>query len=53
MYIQGAITSRDVLVNSALIVRCYGARAYLRCCLAVLLHRRTTFLDCVVRLQSA
>ena len=53
MSIQGAITTREVWMNSGLIFRCYGARAYLRCCLAVLLQKRTTFLDCVVRLGSA
>jgi hypothetical protein len=53
MSIQGAITTKDVLMNSGLILHCYGARALLRCCLALLLQKRTTFLVCVVRLQSA
>jgi hypothetical protein len=47
MSISGAITSRDVLRNSATIVRQFGARTYLRCCLAMLLGRQTTFLNCV------
>jgi hypothetical protein len=53
MSIQGAITTRHVLANSRLILRCYGPGAWLRCCLAVLLQKRTTFLACVVRLRSA
>jgi hypothetical protein len=47
MSIQGAITARDVLLHSATIVRHFGPSAYLRCCMAILLRRRTTFLECV------
>ena len=49
MSIQGAITARDVVLNSGLIVRTFGPAAYLRCCLAILLGKRTTFLECVCR----
>ena len=52
MSIQGTITARDVLMNSGLIVRHFGASAYLRCCVAILLRRRTTFLDCVCHLSE-
>lgn len=47
MSIRGAITTRDVLLNSGLILRCYGARAYFRCCVAIVLQRQTTFLACI------
>jgi len=47
MSICGAITTRDVLRHSATIVREFGAVAYLRCCVAIVLRRRTTFLNCV------
>jgi hypothetical protein len=47
MAIRGVITSRDVLLNGATIVREFGPRTYIRCCLAILLRRRTTFLACV------
>lgn len=50
MTICGVITTRDVLLHTRVIVREFGPRAYLRCCVAVLLRRRTTFLDCVCRL---
>ena len=48
--ICGVITSRDVLLHTRVIVREFGPLAYLRCCVAVLLRRRTTFLDCVCRM---
>jgi len=47
MSIQGTITARDVVWNSRLIVRHFGPSAYLRCCVAILLGKRTTFLECV------
>jgi hypothetical protein len=50
--ISGVITSRDVLRHGAVIVREFGAAAYLRCCVALVLRRRTTFLDCVCRLED-
>jgi hypothetical protein len=52
MSICGVITTKDVLRHSAVIVREFGPGAYLRCCLAILLRRRTTFLDCVCRLEG-
>jgi hypothetical protein len=48
--IGGVITTREVFRHSAIIVREFGPRAYWRCCVAVILRRRTTFLDCVARL---
>lgn len=50
--ICGVVTTKDVLRYSVLIVREFGAGAYLRCCLAILLHHRTTFLACVCRLEA-
>ena len=47
MSICGVITTRDVLRHSATIVREFGPVAYLRCCYAILLRKRTTFLNCV------
>jgi hypothetical protein len=47
MAIRGVITSRDVLLNGATILREFGARAYLRCCVAMLLRRPSTFLECL------
>ena len=46
MAICGVITTREVFRNAAIIVREFGPRAFLRCCVAVLLGRRTTFLAC-------
>ena len=51
--ICGVITTRDVLRHSAVIVREFGAGAYLRCFVALLVRRRTTFLECVCRLEGA
>ena len=45
--ISGVITGRHLLQHAATIVREFGAAAYFRCCLVVLLRRKTTFLDCV------
>lgn len=53
MTIGGVITTRDVLRHTAVIVREFGPRVYLRCCVAVLLRRPTTFLDCVCRIDPA
>jgi hypothetical protein len=50
MSICGAITTRDVLRHGPTIVREFGAGAYLRCCVAILLRKRTTFLNCVCEL---
>jgi len=47
MAIAGVITTKDVLRHSGIIVREFGAAAYVRCCVAILLRKRTTFLICV------
>jgi hypothetical protein len=52
MSICGVITTRDVFLHTATIVREFGTGAFLRCCVAVILRRRTTFLACVVRLPT-
>jgi hypothetical protein len=52
MTICGVITTKDVLRHSATIVREFGAAAYVRCCVAILLRRRTTFLNCVCELTQ-
>ena len=51
--IGGVITGRHVIRHGAVIVREFGAAAYFRCCMALLLRRKTTFLDCVCRLEDA
>ncbi len=43
---HGSITSRRVLSHAVLIVREFGPLCYWRCVKAVLLGRRTTFLNC-------
>ena len=47
MAICGVITTKEVLRHGPTIVREFGAGAYLRCCVAILLRKRTTFLNCV------
>ena len=47
MAIAGVNTTKDVLRHSGTIVREFGAAAYMRCCVAILLRKRTTFLMCV------
>ncbi len=47
MSICGVITTKDVIRHSAMILREFGPGTYLRCCAAILLRRRTTFLNCV------
>ena len=47
MAINGVITTKEVIRHAGLIVRHFGPTAYLRCCLAIIGRRRTTFLDCV------
>jgi len=49
--ICGVITGRDVLRHPGIIVREFGTAAWLRCCMAILLRRRTTFLNCVCELS--
>jgi hypothetical protein len=53
MSINGLITTKDVLKNSATIVREFGAATYLRCCLAILSGQRTTFLNVVFAKRAA
>ena len=47
MAINGFITTKDVLRHTATIVREFGIATYWRCCLAIVLRHRTTFLNCV------
>ena len=47
MAIRGVITGKHVLLNAATIVREFGPRTFLRCCMALALRRPTTFLACV------
>jgi hypothetical protein len=47
---NGVITTRDVLRHAPTIVREFGAAAYFRCCIAILLRRKTTFLNCVAEI---
>ena len=49
---NGVITTRHVLWHGPTIVREFGAAAYLRCCMAILLRRKTTFLNCVVEIAD-
>ncbi len=44
---RGVITRRDVLLHSAMIVRLFGPRAYLRCLRAAFRAEPTTFLQTV------
>jgi len=43
--ISGSITTKDVLLNAATIVRSFGLSTYVRCLRALLTGRRTTFLE--------
>ena len=52
MSISGVITTKDVLKHGATIVREFGALAYIKCCVAILARRRTTFLNCVCELRQ-
>ena len=47
MAIAGVVTTKDVLWHTGIIVREFGAAAYVRCCVAILFGKRTTFLTCV------
>ena len=47
MAIAGVITTKHVLRHSGTIVREFGTAVYMRCFVAVLLRKRTTFLTCV------
>jgi hypothetical protein len=42
--VQGAITGRDVLVHSFMILRLWGPTVYIRCLSAVVRRRPCTFL---------
>lgn len=46
---KGFITTRDVLLNPAMIVRAFGVRVYLRCLVRIARRngRVTTFLECI------
>jgi len=46
----GVITGKHVVFHAATIVREFGGRTWLRCCVAILCRRRTTFLACVAGL---
>jgi hypothetical protein len=52
MSIRGVITTRHVLGHAGLIVREFGIVAFLRCCLAIVMRHRTTFLACIEPLGS-
>jgi hypothetical protein len=43
--VQGAITSKDVLLNSFTILRLWGPGFYLRCVKAIASRRSCTFLE--------
>jgi hypothetical protein len=45
---NGIITTREVFENLALIRREFGTRCCLRCLVALLRGRPTTFLECAV-----
>ncbi len=45
--IEGLITTSHVLLRAPLIMRNFGIRTWLSCCLAILSGRRTTFLELV------
>jgi len=47
MAISGVITTKEVLRHGATIVREFGAAAYFRCCTAIVLRRRTSFLSII------
>ena len=42
---RGLITGREVIRNTPTIVRHFGPRCYLRCMMALLSRRPTTFLE--------
>ena len=50
--ILGLITSKDVFRHAPMIVRGFGAAAFLRCCLVIVRRRHTTFLECIFPAQS-
>lgn len=46
---RGVITERDIVVNLGLIWREFGAACMLRCVVAAVTRRPTTFLDLALR----
>jgi hypothetical protein len=44
-FVQGTITTRDVLVHTVTILRLWGPGFYARCLLAIASGRRCTFLE--------
>jgi hypothetical protein len=50
--IQGLITSKDVFLRGALIVREFGIATWLRCCVVLLSGRRTTFLELIFQVTA-
>lgn len=47
---QGYITTRDVLLNSRLVVESFGLRVYLRCLYKIACGKKSrpvTFLECI------
>lgn len=46
---RGLITGREVIRHAPTIVRHFGPRCYLRCVQALLLGKRTTFLEVAMR----
>jgi len=47
MPIRGMITGEDVVAHAGLIAREFGIGTLWRCCVAIALRRRTTFLACI------
>jgi len=47
MAIRGMITGKDVVAHAGLIAREFGVGTLWRCCIAIVLRRRTTFLACI------
>ena len=45
--ILGLITSKHVLRHAPLILREFGAAAFLRCCRVIVGRHPTTFLECI------
>ena len=50
---RGMITLRDVMANVALVRREFGALCVVRCLLAALPRRQTTFLEIALRLKDS
>ena len=46
MAINGVVTTNEVLRHSILIVHSFGFRTLFRCCRAILIGERTTFIEC-------